>query len=301
MRKHWWLTNYFLVFVIALPAQSRLAVFMVGSDTLNKLPCIDIDFFNSMPSEQLYGPIGDHFEAKYVTTGHTRFDKKAKADLLPQTGIGYFGMENEPVSAHYHNFLKTAICSCNRRAFNDDSLYALQDKVWTYNVLDALGYIDSTIADQQPVYTKAREQFNFEYGLTDLTKDSTASGSRMTLLSKASQIYYTRKYATRPTEKPDNLHFTDSSIVYRQLSETHTINNDWHQIAITELEPYSLAIKDAIYQYLHDYCLPPERMEVIKWADNPVTYIVTFSTLASSKYVMRVKVGEDAPHLVGLH
>ena len=296
MRKHCLLITYFLVCAVALQAQSRLAVLLVGNDTLNKLPCIDIDFFNSLPAGELYGPIGDHFEAKYTTTGYTRFDKKAKTDLLPQTSIGYFGIENEPVPAYYNNFLKTCIHAGKGRAFNNDSLYALQDKVWTYNVLDALGYIDSAVADQQPVYTKAREQFNFRYGITNLTKDSAAK-DRMTLLSKASQIYYIRKYATRPTEKPDNLRFTDSSIIYQQAIETHTIHTSWRAIAVTELEPFSLAIKDAIYQYLHDYCLPPEKMEVIKWADNPVTYIVTFSAAASSDYVMRVKVGEDAPHL----
>ena len=290
MKKGWLVAYYFLVCACTLPAQSRLAVFLVGNDTLDKLPCIDIDFFNSVPAGELYGPIGDHFAAKYIATGYTRFDKKAKADLSPQTGIGYFGIENERVPAHYLNFLQTAIRACKGRAFNDDSLYTLQNKVWTYNVLDVLGYIDSTVADQQPVFTHACEQFNFRYGLAEKSKDSAALDS-MTILSKASQLYYTRKYTTRPTEKPDSLRFTDSSVIYWQQRESHTLNTSWHELSFAELEPFSPALKDIIHQYLQDYGIPPERIAVIKWADNPPTYIVTLSAGDGSKYVMRVSVG----------
>lgn len=280
----------FISCLASLSGQERLAVFAIEKDDSGKLPCISIDFFRSIPNGELYGPIGDHFTPKYKATGHTRFDGKAKADLSAQTHIGYFGWENEPVPLHYCHFLDALFHESRSMHLDDDSLYALQDKVWTYNVLDELGFIDHDSANQQEQYRKAKEQFIFRYGLSNdpPPADSTAPP---TLLSKASQVYYSRKFATKATEKPDSLRFTDSSIVYRQTVQTHAIAAHYHDIPAKELEPFAAALKDAIYLYLQDYRIDPEQVDVMKWSAIPASYILTFSSVnGSPRWVMRVRV-----------
>lgn len=277
----------------SLSAQERLAVFAVEKYDSGKLPCISIDFFRSIPHGELYGPIGDHFTPKYKAMGHTRFDGKAKADLDAQTHTGYFGSENEPVPPHYCHFLDALFHENRSLQFDDDSLYALQDQVWTYNVLDELGFINHDSTDQQEQYRKAKAQFIFRYGLTN-DPQPTDNTAPPTLLSKASQVYYNRKFATRATEKPDSLRFTDSTIVYRQAVQTHAIAAHYHDIPSKELEPFATTLQDAIYLYLQDYRIDPEQVDVMKWSATPASYILTFSAVnGSPRWVMRVRVGEN--------
>jgi hypothetical protein len=291
MKKRWLFAACLILSLFALSAQERLAVFSVEKDTAPKLPCISIDFFNSIPNGELYGSIGQHFEPKYKAIGHLLFDGKAKEELSPEAGIGYFGVDNVVVLPHYRNFLTIAIGECKVQWLNDNSLHVLQEKVWCYNVLDELGFIVRTAADQQLAFKNAREQFSFRYGLTAYS-DSTFDAP-MTILSKASQVYFNRMNSVNTTEKPDSIRFTDSTIVYRQPFESHTITAHYHDIPISALEPFSTALKDAIYLYLRDYRIPPERVEFSKSPDNPATYILTFSAVnGSPRYVMRVRVGE---------
>ena len=285
MKKPWLLFTCLLGCLFPLFAQERLAVFSVEKDTTGKLPCISIEFFNSVPAGELYGQIGQHFDPKYKAIGHTLFDEKARAELLPTTGIGYFGTDNVVVLPHYRNFIAVAIGESKGQCHNDDSLYALQSTVWCYNVLDELGFIDRKAADQLSAFKKAREEFSFRYGLADKNP--------MTILSKASQVYFTRKNTQKATEKPDSIRFTDSSIVYRQPMETHTILAQHKGISRLELQSFSATLKDAIYYYIQDYRMPPERAVFSKSPDDSTCYVLTFSAgKGSSGYVMRVRVGE---------
>jgi hypothetical protein len=285
MKKPWLLFACLSGCLFPLLAQERLAVFSVEKDTTGKLPCISIEFFNSVPAGELYGQIGGNFDPKYKAIGHTLFDEKARAELLSTTGIGYFGTDNVVVLPYYRNFIAVAIGESKGQWPNDDSLYALQSTVWCYNVLDELGFIDRKAADQQLAYKKAREQFSFRYGLTD--------ANPMTILSKASQVYFTRKNTRKATEKPDSIRFTDSSIVYWQPMETHTIRPQYNNIPRQELQPFSEALKDAIYYYIQDYRIPPERADFSKSTDDSTGYVLTFSAgSGSAEWVMRVRVGE---------
>src|SRR5688500_10304841 len=94
MKKRWLLSACLVVCFFPLIAQQRLAVFTKQNDSAKHLFCISIDFFSSIPTGQLYGPIGDHFAAKYIALAHFRFDGKAKADLSGAARIGYFGVSN---------------------------------------------------------------------------------------------------------------------------------------------------------------------------------------------------------------
>ena len=115
----------------------------------------------------------------------------------------------------------------------------------------------------------------------------------MTILSKASQVYFTRKNTGKATEKLDSIRFTDSAIVYLQPRETHTIAARYNGISRQALQSFSAALKDAIYLYIQDYRIPPERVEFSKSVDGQGGYVLTFSGgKGSVGYVMRVRVGE---------
>jgi hypothetical protein len=293
MKKHWLLFTCLIGCLFPLLAQERLAVFSVEKDTAGKLPCISIEFFNSVPAGELYGQIGPHFDPKYKAIGHMLFDEKARAELSPITGIGYFGMDNVVVLPHYRNFIAVAIGESKGQWTNNDSLYALQEKVWCYNVLDELGFIDRKAADQQSAFKKAREQFSFRYGLTNANPDNTME-KPMTILSKASQIYFTRKNTGNATEKPDIIRFTDSAIVYGQPLETHSIHAYYSGITSQELQSFSEALKDAIYLYIQDYRIPPERVDFSKLTNEPAGYILTLSAgMGGAGNVMSFKLDEN--------
>lgn len=206
MKKRCLLSFSLIGCIYLLSAQQRLAVFSYGKDTADKLPCICIDFFRSVPAGELYGLIGDHFTPKYVTVGHTRFDGKAKENLSGSTGIGYFGVDNVTVLPHHRHFLDAAISAYKAKPLNDDSLYVLQDRAWTYSVLDELGMIDRRADDQLAEYNKAKALFTFRYGLANVYSETdSAMQTSQTILSKASQVYYNRKYNTTKTQKPDSI------------------------------------------------------------------------------------------------
>lgn len=280
-------------YLVSLSAQERLAVFAVEKDTSAKLPCISIDFFRSIPNGELYGPIGDHFSPKYKATGHTRFDGKAKVDLSAMDSIGYFGVENVVVLPHYRKFLAAVTGACKGQQPNGDSLDALQLAVWSYNVLDELGFIDRKVADQQEAFQKATKQFTFRYGLTGASLDTNSTVQPQVIISKASQVYFNRENTAKVTEKPDSLRFTDTTIVYRQAVQTHAIAAHYHGTPAKELEPFKAALKEAIYLYIQDFRIDPEQVDVIKRSAGSARYILTFSAVnGSPRWVMRVRVGE---------
>jgi hypothetical protein len=294
MKKRCLLSFSLIGCIFTLYAQRRLAVFSYGKDTADKLPCICIDFFRSVPAGELYGLIGDHFTPKYVTVGYTRFDGKAKGSLSGSTGIGYFGVDNETVSAHHRHFLDAVISEYKNKPLNDDSLYVLQDRAWTYSVLNELGIIDSSANDQLEEYNKAKALFTFRYGLTNVypETDSTVQPSQ-TILSKASQVYYNRKYNTTKTAKPDSIQFTDTTIVYQQEKALRTITPHYHDIPIPELEKFSASLKEAIYLYIQDYRIPPEVANFRKRPMDQSGYVLTFSVVNGDiKYIMSFGLGE---------
>lgn len=294
MKKRCLLSFSLIGCIYLLSAQQRLAVFSYGKDTADKLPCICIDFFRSVPAGELYGLIGDHFTPKYVTVGHTRFDGKAKGNLSGSNGIGYFGVDNEAVPPHHRHFLDAVIGECKAKPLNDDSLYGLQDRAWTYSVLDELGIIDRSAGDQLKEYNKAKALFAFRYGLTNIYPETdSAMQSSQTILSKASQVYYNRKYNTTKTQKPDSIQFTDTTIVYQQEKALRTITPHYNDIPIPELEKFSAALKEAIYLYIQDYRIPPEHANFRKRSTDQSGYVLTFSAVRGDiKYVMRFGLGE---------
>jgi hypothetical protein len=149
-----------------------------------------------------------------------------------------------------------------------------------------LGFIDRRAADQQSAFKTGREEFSFRYGLTNTRPDATQRS--MTILSKASLIYFNRKNTIKAAEMLDSIRFTDSAIVYRQPHETHTISAKYNGLTRHELQPFSSALKDAIYLYIQDYRIPPERIEFSKSANGPAGYILTLSGgKGSAGYVMR--------------
>jgi len=163
--------------------------------------------------------------------------------------------------------------------------------VWCYNVLDELGFIDRKSADQLDAYKNAIKQFSFRYGLVDDLRDTNSTGQPQAILSKASQVYFNRENTVKRTEKPDSLRFTDSTIVYRLTVQTHAITAHYRNIPIHELEPFSAALKEAIYLYIQDYRIDPEQVDVSKWSNNPASYILTFSSLnGNPRWLMRVRV-----------
>lgn len=98
---------------------------------------------------------------------------------------------------------------------------------------------------------------------------------------------FNRKYTTKGAEKPDSIQFTDSSIIYRQAGGSRTITTHYHDIPISELEKFSAALKEAVYVYIRDYCLPPEHADFRKSLVDPANYVLTFSALdGSAKYTM---------------
>jgi hypothetical protein len=286
MKKHWLLFTCLIACLFPLLAQERLAVFSAQKDTAGKLPCISIDFFNSVPEGELYGQIGQHFDPKYKAIGHMLFDEKAREELSATAGIAYYAMENMVVLPHYRNFITVVIGESRSQWLYVDSLYALQEKVWCYNVLDELGFIDRRATDQQLAFKTGREQFSFQYGLTNTRPDTTERS--MTILNKASLIYFNRKNTIKAAEKPDSIRFTDTAIVYRQPHETHTVPAKYNGLTRQELQSFSSALKDAIYLYIQDYRIPPERIELSKSANEPAGYILTLSGgKGSAGYVMR--------------
>jgi hypothetical protein len=287
MKNHWLLAACLIVGVFS-SAQQRLAVFSNGNDAVGYLPCISIDFFSNIPDGQLYGLIGDHFTAKYVTLAHTRFDGTAKAVLPAPSGIGYFGVNNEPIPDYYTHFLEGVIAVYKTKLPNDETLYALQNDVWNYNVMDELGFIDRSATNQLEEFKKASAQYSFRYGFV-IANPETASAeqTRQTILGKASQVYFNRKYTMKPIEKPDSIQFTDSSIVYRQAGGNRTITTHYHDISIAELEKCTAAFKDAVYVYIQDYRIPPEHADLRRSLVEPADYVLTFSALdGSAKYTM---------------
>ena len=296
MKKRW-LSACLMVCFFSLSAQQRLAVFSAGNDSAQQLTCISIDFFSNIPADQLYGLVGDHFAAKYVAPAHFRFDGKAKGDLPDPSRIGYFGVNNEPIPGYYSHFLEGAIAVYKTKQPDDDTLYALQDEVWTYNVMDELGFIDRAAADQLEEFKKASAQFSFRYGLVNANAetDSTAQ-THQTILSKASQVYFNRKYTSKQTEKPDSIQFTDSSIIYQQAGNRRTITPHYHDIPIPELEKMTTALKEAIYFYIQDYRMPPERADFSKSLEDPAGYVLTFSALNErARYTMNFKLSDRQP------
>jgi hypothetical protein len=287
MRNRWLLAACLIVSVFS-SAQQRLAVFSHGNDAAGYLPCISIDFFSSIPDGQPYGLIGDHFEAKYVTLTHTRFDGKAKAILTGSSGIGYFGVDNEPIPEYYSRFLEGVIAIYKTKRPNDETLYALQNDVWNYNVMDKLGFIDSTATNQLEEFKKASAQYSFRYGFVIANpRPVSAEQTHQTILSKASQVYFNRKYTMKATGKPDSIQFTDSSIIYRQAGKSVAITTRYHDISTPELEKYTAALKEAVYLYIQDYCIPPEHADLRKSLLEPADYVLTFSTPdGCAKYTM---------------
>jgi hypothetical protein len=278
MKKRWLLSSCLIVSLFPISAQERLAVFSVEKDTAKQLPCISIDFFRSIPNGELYGSIGPYFNLKYKAIGHTLFDGKAKEELSPETGIGYFGEGNAVVLPHYRKFLNAVIGACKGQWQNADTLFALQEKVWCFNVLDELGFISRAATDQQVAYKKAKEQFTFRYCLTNVPSDTARTVQNLqAILSKASQVYFNRKYTIKATEKPDSIRLTDSTIVYRQSIKSHTIISHYNNIPIWELKKFSAALKDAIYLYIQDYRILPGQVTFHPLPRAPAGYLVTFS------------------------
>jgi hypothetical protein len=287
MRDRWLLAACLMVSVFS-SAQQRLAVFSHGNDAAEYLPCISIDFFSNIPDGQLYGLIGDHFAAKYVTLAHTRFDGKAKANLSGPLSIGYFGVNNEPIPDYYRRFLEGVIAVYKTKQPNDDTFYTLQNDVWIYNVMDELGFIDHTAANQLEEFKKASAQYSFRYGLANANPETDRTEqTHQTILSKASQVYFNRKYTLKAAEKPDSIQFTDSSIIYRQAGNSRTITTHYHDIPIAALEKCTAALKEAIYLYIKDYSIHPEHADFSKSLVHPGDYVLTFSALdRSAKYTM---------------
>jgi hypothetical protein len=297
MKKHGLLFSGLLVGCLSTIAQERLAVFTDGKDTL--LPCISVDFFSSMAAGQLYGAIGKDFTPKYVSVTPGRFDGKAKMDLSPVTGIGYFGVDNNAVSDYYTHFLITVIDKYKGQPHDHAAWYALQHKVWTYNVMDELGLIDRSMEDQQSAYAKAWAQFVFRYGLSDgQPKAGTADQGRSSILRKASQVYFNRKFATRETERPDSIHLADSAIVYWQQPGSHILTASYQHIPVSELELYAVELKEAVYMYIRDYQRPPEAATFIKSPEPLARYVLSLGVKTGDPlYTMHVAFGE---YIVGL-
>lgn len=297
MKKRWLLSACLIVCFLPLSAQQRLAVFSAGNDSAGQLFSISIDFFRSVPAGQLYGPIGDHFAAKYVTFGHSRFDGKAKADLSRASRIGYFGVNNEQIPVYYSRFLEGIIAAYKAKRPGFDTLDALQDEVWTYNVMDELGFINRAVGNQLEEFKKAKKQYTFRYGLADANQetDSTAQAPQ-TMLSKASRVYFNRKYNIKGTEKPDSIQFNDTSIIYRQQGAMHTITPRYNDIPIPELENFSAVLKEAIYLYIQDYRIHPEHVNFSKSLADPAGFVLTFSALTGNPgYTMNFKMPTYQP------
>jgi hypothetical protein len=294
MKKRW-LSACLLVFFFSLSAQQRLAVFSSRNDSAQQLTCISIDFFSDIPVGQLYGPVGDHFAPKYVSPACFRFDGKAKGELTGPSGIGYFGVNNEPIPPYYSHFLEGIITEYKTKQPDNDTLYVLQDAVWTYNVMDELGFIDRAATDQQEAFKKASAQYTFRYGLDKATTNAgtdSAAQPQQTILSKASQVYFNRKYTIKEIEKPDSIQFTDSTIIYRQAGNSHTITSHYHDIPIPELEKFTAALAAAVYVYIQDYRIPPERADFSRSLDNAAGYVLTFSTInENARDTMHFRVG----------
>lgn len=282
MKKRWLLPACLLVCFSPLSAQQRLAVFSAGNDSAKQLFSISIDFFSSVPTAQLYGPIGDRFAPKYAPA-HARFDGKAKADLSGESGIGYFGVNNVPIPVYYSRFLEEIIAEYKAKQPDPDTLHALQGAVWAYNAMDELGFINRTMANQLEEFKTAKKLYAFRYGLAGASPeaDSTEQAPQ-TLLSKASQVYFNRKYTIKRIEKPDSIQFNDTSIIYQQQGASHTIAPSYNDIPIPELENFSAALKEAIYLYIQDYRIPPEHADFSK--SPAADYVLTFSALQGSPW-----------------
>lgn len=296
MKKRWLLACLIGCF-FSLTAQQRLAVFSYGNDSSKQLPCISIDFFRHIATDQLYGSIGDHFEAKYVTPVHARFEGKAKADLAGKSGIGYFGVHNEPIPGYYRNFLEAVIAVYKARQPELDTLHVLQGAVWTYNVMDELGFIDRTVANQLAEFIKAKKQFSFRYGLADANPGTdSAEQPFQTMLSKASLVYFNRKNTIKGTEKPDSIQFNDTTISYYQKGIKHTITPTYNGIPISELESFSAVLKEAIYLYIQDYRVHPEQVDFSKSLMDPAGFELTFSALTGNPgYTMKFRMPTYQP------
>lgn len=84
------------------------------------------------------------------------------------------GQENAYISDDYYNFIESCVRGCQRGSirFDQTAHEELQIKVWTYNVLDVLGYINHQTLGPTIQFEKGLNLFMNDFGINSLGLNS---------------------------------------------------------------------------------------------------------------------------------